>query len=171
DNTGDAKADVFLQINLPTVLNAFGSLTSDDQVTITGLAVNPVADLSGFANVNGAYAPQFAGVTGEVLYVTYHDTEGLRLTSSGTLVRSGLLAFPISDAVSPAAGGVILSGAGFPVTVGGAFAVAFSQFGNTAGCAVDDDGSVYFQRLDLIQFTGANIVKVLSLEDRKSTRL
>src|SRR6185295_17849719 len=104
------------------------------------------------------------GVTGEVLYVTYHDTEGLRLTSSGTLVRSGLLAFPISDAVSPAAGGVILSGAGFPVTVGAAFAVAFSQFGNTAGCAVDDDGSVYFQQLDLIQFTGANIVKVLSLD-------
>src|SRR6185436_8034187 len=164
DNTGDAKADVFLQINLPTVLNAFGSLVSDDQVTITGLAVNPVADLSSFANVNGAFAG-FAGVKGEILYVTYHDTEGLRLTTNGTLVRSGLLAFPISDAVSPAAlPPGVLSGAGFPVTVGGAFGVAFSQFGNTAGVAVDDDGSAYFQQVDLVQFTGANIVKVQSVD-------
>src|SRR6185369_9987797 len=145
DNTGDAKADVFLQINLPTVLNAFGSLTSDDQVTITGLAVNPVADLTSFANVNASFAG-FAGVTGEILYVTYTDTEsGLRLTANNTPVRSGLLAFPISDAVSPAAlPPGILSGAGFPITVGGAFGVAFSVFSNIAGVAVDDDGSVYF---------------------------
>src|SRR6185503_166913 len=28
-----------------------------------------------------------------------------------------------------------------------------------AGCAVDDDGNIYFQQVDLVQFTGANIVK------------
>src|SRR5579862_698945 len=55
-------------INLPTVLNAFGNLNSDDQVVVTGLAVNPVADLSSFANVNGAYS-SYNHLVGEVLYV------------------------------------------------------------------------------------------------------
>ena len=43
--------------------------------------------------------------------------------------------------------------------VGGSFGVAFSAFSNVAGVAVDDDG-IYFQQVDLIQRTGANIVKV-----------
>src|SRR6185295_16356258 len=174
DNTGDSKADVFTQINLPTVLNAFGTINSDDQVTITGLAVNPVADLGSFGNVNGAYIPNFGGgapgtqgVIGEILYVTYTDTEsGLRLAANNVPVRSGLLAFPVSDAVSPAVNAPgNVTGLGFPVTVGAAFGVAFSTFSNIAGCAVDDDGSVYFQQVDLIQFTGANIVKVASKDD------
>jgi hypothetical protein len=164
DTNLDGAVDNVVQINLPTVLNAFGSLSSDDQITITGLAVNPVADLTSFPNVNGAYG-LFAGQTGEVLYVTFHDTEsGLRLAANNILVRSGLLAFPIADLVSPAPGGAILSSAGFPVTIGGAFGVAFSVFSNVAGCAVDDDGSVYFQQVDLIQFTGANVVKVRSVD-------
>src|SRR5262249_53756035 len=45
-----------LTINLPTVLNAFGTLNSDDQVVITGIAVQPVADLGSFARVNGAFS-------------------------------------------------------------------------------------------------------------------
>ncbi|HEY7531445.1 MAG TPA: hypothetical protein VH681_01530, partial [Nitrospiraceae bacterium] len=165
DTTGDGLVESVFQINIPSVLNAFGTVLSDDQITISGLAVNPVADLTSFANVNGAYAG-FAGVTGEILYVTYHDTEsGLRLSANNTVVRSGLLAFPISDVISPAAAppGVITD-TGFPVTVGGAFGVAFSIFSNVAGCAVDDDGSVYFQNVDLIQFSGSNIVKVQSLD-------
>jgi len=164
DTNGNATVDSVLQINLPTVLNAFGSLTSDDQVTVTGIAVNPVADLTSFSNVNGAYAANFAGVTGEILYVTYHDTEGLRLAGTGQIVRSGLLAFPISDAASPAVGGVILSDVPFPITVGAAFGVAFSVFSNVAGCAVDDDGSVYFEQVDLVGLGGANIVKVSSVD-------
>ncbi|HKP13894.1 MAG TPA: hypothetical protein VJZ91_17360, partial [Blastocatellia bacterium] len=165
DTTGDARVDTIFQINLPTALNAFGTLASDDQITVTGLGVNPVADLTSFANVNGAYAG-FAGVTGEILYVSYTDSEsGLRLNANGTLVRSGVLAFPISDAVSPAtAPPGVITAAGFPVTVGGAFGVAFSQFSNIAGVAVDDDGSVYFQQVDLVQFSGANIVKIASMD-------
>src|SRR5690242_15789837 len=165
DTNGDARVDQLFQINLPTALNAFGSLASDDQVTVTGLGVNPVADLTSFANVNGSYAP-FAGVTGEILYVSYTDSEsGLRLNANGTLVRSGVLAFPVADFVSPAAAppGVITN-AGFPVTVGGAFGVVFSQYSNIAGVAVDDDGSVYFQQVDLVQFSGANIVKISSMD-------
>ena len=149
-----------LVINLPTVVNAFGSLNSDDQIVITGLCVNPVADLTSFANVNGSYA-SFAGQVGEILYVTFWDTAGgIRTLPNGVPIHSGLLAFPIADVASPtpAPPGVI-SPTGFPVTVGGSFGVAFSRFANVAGCACDDDGDVFFQQVDLIGFTGANIVE------------
>ena len=147
--------------NLPTVLNAFGTVLSDSHIVITGLAVSPVSDLTSFANVNGAFAP-FAGKIGEILYVTYWDTGGgFRQAGNGLIVRSGLLAFPIADVPSPAAAPPgVLSSAGYPVTVGGSFGVAFSIFSNLAGVAVDDDGSVYFHQVDLQQFTGANIVKL-----------
>ncbi|HEV8482830.1 MAG TPA: hypothetical protein VGV87_04660, partial [Blastocatellia bacterium] len=165
DTDGNGSADTIAQINIPTQLNAFGTVNSDDQITITGLAVNPVADLTSFPNVNGAYTP-FVGQTGEILYVTYTDSEsGLRLAPpNNTPVRSALLAFPVADLISgaPAAPGTIAP-AGFPVTVGAAFGVAFSVFSNIAGCAVDDDGSIYFQQVDLVQFTGANIVKVTDI--------
>src|SRR5580765_5296385 len=89
-----------LTINLPTVLNAFGTLNSDSHVAITGLAVNPVADLTSFPNVNGSFN-EFAGQTGEILYVSFLDTGGgLRLASGNQVVHSGLLAFPVADVVS-----------------------------------------------------------------------
>ncbi|MGH9822289.1 MAG: hypothetical protein ACREDR_03370, partial [Blastocatellia bacterium] len=155
-----------IAINLPTVLNQFGSLNSDDQIVVTGLAVDPVADLTSFSNIDPNFAT-FANQVGEILYVTFTDTEsGFNLTSSGTLVRSGVLAFPVADLVSVAPNPPgIVSTTGFPVTVGGAFGVAFSTFSNVAGCAVDDDGSVYFQQVDLVGFTGGNIIKVTSLDD------
>ena len=56
---GLTGANIF-SINLPTALGAFGTLNSDDQIVITGIAVNPVADLSSFANVNAAFA-SYAG--------------------------------------------------------------------------------------------------------------
>src|SRR5262249_60381585 len=125
------------------------------------LCVNPVADLTSFPNVNGSFAP-FTGQTGEILYVTFMDTgSGLRLLFNGTPVRSGLLAFPVADPVSPAAAPPgVQSPAGFPGTAGGSFGVAFSVFSNVAGCAVDDDGSVYFQQVDLINFSEANLAKI-----------
>ncbi|HEY6330777.1 MAG TPA: hypothetical protein VI756_15705, partial [Blastocatellia bacterium] len=152
-------------INLPTALNAFGSLNSDDQVVVTGLAVSPVCDLTSFANVNGNYA-SFTDLVGEILYVTFEDTEsGFNLTSNGTLVRSGVLAFPVADipSAAPAPPGIV-SPTGFPVQVGGAFGVAFSVFSNEAGCSVDDDGSLYFQQVDLLDNTGANIIKITSTD-------
>ncbi len=165
DTTGDAQTDNYTVLNLPTILNAFGSLNSDDQIVITGLAVNPVADLSSFARVNGAFAP-FDGKIGEMLYVTFWDTgSGLRLTGNGQVVQSGVLAFPIADDVSPASAPPgILSQAGFPMTVGGSFGVVFSVFANVAGVAVDDDGSIYFQQVDLIGLTGGNITKITSFD-------
>jgi hypothetical protein len=165
DSDGNGFVDLVHSIHLPTVLNAFGALLSDDQVVVTGLEVNPVADLTSFPNVNPAYTA-FAGQVGEVLYVTYMDTgSGLRLASNNIVVRGGLIAFPIADLVSPApAPPAVQSPLGFPITVGGAFGVAFTVFAPFGGLAVDDDGSVYFGQADLIQRTGANIVKVASLD-------
>ncbi len=158
---GGLSGSNILAINLPTVLNAFGTLQSDDQIVVTGLAVNPVADLTSFSNVNGSFN-EFTGLTGEVLYVSFWDTGGgFRLASNGTIVRSGLVALPIADVVSGAVDAPSpLSDTGFPVTVGGAFGVLFSIYSNLGGIAVDDDGSIYFHQVDLVQLTGANIVKV-----------
>src|SRR5215471_9283179 len=88
-------------LNLPTLAFAFGSLATDDQIVITGLAVSPVVDLTSFSNVNGAFA-SFANQVGEVLYVTFTDTETGFHTTNGSnvgifqsgpsLFRSGVLA-------------------------------------------------------------------------------
>ena len=70
---------------------------------MTGLAVSPVADLTSFFNVNGSYTA-FNGKIGEILYVTFWDTGGgFRNLATGQPIRSGLLAFPIADVVSPVA--------------------------------------------------------------------
>jgi len=148
-------------INLPTALNAFGSLDSDDEVTITRLAVEPAADLSSFANVNDNYA-SYAGLVGEILYVSFTDNgSGLRLASNHQLVRSGLIAFPVADITSATTDPTgIISPTAFPVQVGGAFAVLFSVFSNPGGIAVDDNGDVYFHQADLVSYTGGNIVEL-----------
>lgn len=167
-----APATDEFRINLPTVLNAFGNLNSNDQIAITGLAVSPVADLSSFANVNGAFA-LFAGRIGEILYVSFTDNGGgFRLTSNGTIVRSGLLAFPIGDFTSAAASPPgILSPSGFPVTVGGSFGVIFSVFANPGGIAVDDNGAVYFHQADLVQLTGSNVVEIAPVGSNQTRSL
>ncbi len=168
DTTNGGLINNSFTINLPTALNAFGTLNSNSQIVITGLAVSPVADLTSFANVNGSYAG-FSGQIGEILYVTYTDTGGgMRLFSNGQIVQSGLLAYPVADVTSPAPNPPgIVSSTGFPVTMGNAFGVAFSTFSNQAGVAVDDDANVYFQQVDLIGKTGGNIVKVtISGSDR-----
>src|SRR5262249_55078839 len=147
--------------SLPTVLNAFGSLNSDNVIVVTGLAVEPAADLTSFANVNGSFA-SFSGKLGEVLYVSFTDNSGgFRTTNGQQLIRSGLLAFPVGDFSSGASSPPgILSPSGFPVQVGGAFGVLFSIFQNPGGIAVDADGAVYFHQADLIGLTGGNIVKL-----------
>jgi hypothetical protein len=158
-SNGGAISNSFT-INLPTALNAFGNLDSNSQIVITGLAVSPVADLTSFPNVNGGFA-DFNGKIGEILYVTYTDTQGsMRLFSNGEIARSGVLAYPVADVTSPPPAGSIVSPAGFPVEVGTAFGVAFSVFANPSGVAIDDDGNAYFQQADMIDHTGGNIVKI-----------
>ena len=98
--------------------------------------------------------------------MSFWDSGGtLRLKEGSSLVRSGLLAIPLADQASPLTSGRgVVTPPGFPVTAGAPWAIAFSVFSNIAGLCVDDDGNVYFQQLDLITFSGGNIVKVTSLD-------
>ncbi len=162
-------------VNLPSYYqnNETLYLSGDDQIVVTGLAVNPVADLSAFANLGEDY-DFFAHKTGEILYVSFWDTgvgllaesrkAGFGLTQT---IKSGILAIPIADDVSPGTSITnpnIISPEGFPVTIGEGYPVVFSTFSNIAGLAIDDNGSLYFQQVDLENFTGANITKISSYD-------
>jgi hypothetical protein len=163
-------------VNLPSYYqgNDMLYLNGDDQIVVTGLAVNPVADLSAFANLGEDYN-FFAHKTGEILYVSFWDTGVGLLTESRKAgfgltetIKSGVLAFPIADDISPEIfitdTADIISPQGFPVTIGKGYPVVFSTFSNIAGLAIDDNGSLYFQQVDLENFTGANITKISSYD-------
>jgi hypothetical protein len=84
------------------------------------------------------------------VYVSVLDTEGCTRNASNQPLRTRIFAFGFTDT---AAG----------VASVGAIQILRSQFSNIAGVAVDDDGSLYFQLLDLIQFTGGAIFKSTEL--------
>jgi hypothetical protein len=141
--------DTVTQINITTLVNtgASGGVTllnpiagdcTDDQVTVTGIAVNPVADLADFG---------LCDTIGEVVYVSVWDTEGCASNAAGQPFRTRIFAFGFTDVV----GGVASVGA---------IQILRNPFSNVAGIAVDDDGNLYFQLVDTIQFTGAAIFKV-----------
>src|SRR6185312_1573116 len=144
---------VFNQVNIPALVNlgASGGFTrtqsglgcTDDQVTVTGVAVQPVADLSDFG---------LCGTIGEVVYVSIFDAEGCSANAANQPIRTRIFAFAFTDGVGAAAA--------TPVGVRQIFS---SPLGNIAGVAVDDDGSLYFHLVDLIQFTGGAIFKAAEL--------
>jgi hypothetical protein len=145
-------ADTVVAANIPELVNtgatAGGTIAllnpqagdcTDDQVAVTGIAVNPVADLGDFG---------LCGTIGEVVYVSILDTEGCQSNSSNQPFRTRIFAFGFRDV----AGGVA------PV---GAIQILRNSLSNIAGVAVDDDGSLYFQLVDLINVAnGGAIFKV-----------
>src|SRR6266404_382211 len=147
-----SQVDSLRQVNIPTLLNtgtsggftfAF-SFCSDDQIAVTGIAVNPVADLCDFG---------LPGTIGEVVYVSAFDSEGcVRVVPGNQIVRTRILAFAFTDGVGAGA-----------ATPAGVREVLVSPLANIAGVSVDDDGSLYFQLVDLIQFTGGAIFKLTEL--------
>jgi hypothetical protein len=153
-----AAIDVLRQINIPTLINtgASGGFVianasglalgcTDDQVVVTGIAVQPVADLSDFPTVA-------CGTIGEVVYVSVQDSEGCSSNAQGQVVRSRILAFPFVDGVG--------AGAATPAgTTPTALQIYASSLSNVAGLTVDDDGSLYFHQVDLIQFGGGAVFK------------
>ncbi len=146
------QVDVLRQINLPTLLNTgtSGGFTlpisfcADDQIAVTGIAVNPVADLCDFG---------LPGTIGEVVYISAFDSEGcVRNGGNNQIIRTRILAFAFTDGVGAGA-----------ATPAGVREVVLSNHANIAGVSVDDDGSLYFQLVDLIQFTGGAIFKLTEL--------
>ena len=155
DLVGSALVDVIFDVNIPelvntgtsngfTLVNPTAGDCTDDQVTVTGIAVNPVADL-------GDFDPALCGVTGEVIYVSVFDAEGCASNAANQPIRTRILEFAVFE----------IGGTEF--LVGGVRQVQRSRFANTAGIALDDDGSLYYQLVDLIQFTGGAIFKATEI--------
>src|SRR5262249_3010701 len=156
------SVDSLRQVNIPQLINTntSGGFTltnpfslavppqqdcTDDQVSVTGIAVNPVVDLGDFG---------LCGTIGEVVYVSVLDTEGCAiLAANNRPIRTRIIAFAFVD--GGGAGGLA------PVSASQIF---LSPFSNIAGVSVDDDGSLYFQLVDLIQFTGGAIFKLTEIE-------
>jgi hypothetical protein len=143
--------DSLLEVSIPVLVNTGasggfsippGSLgCTDDQVTVTGIAVQPVADL-------GDFGLGRCGTIGEVVYVSIFDSEGCSSNAANQPIRTRIFAFAFTDGVGVGA-----------MTPAGVRQVFSSALGNIAGVALDDDGSLYFHLVDLIQFTGGAIFK------------
>jgi hypothetical protein len=144
------SVDTLLQVNIPqlvrtnssggfTLLNPAGDCT-DDQVTITGIAVNPVADLGDFG---------LCDTIGEVVYVSILDTGGCSSNAANQPIRTRIFAFGLSDGVA----GVVPAGA----------LIIHRNVNSSAGIAVDDDGSLYFHIVDNVLNTQGAIFKVTEL--------
>lgn len=156
DLVGNSLVDALIQANIPAIINTpggFGGFTilnptandcTDDQVTVSGIAVNPVADL-------GDFSPALCGVTGEIIYVSVFDSEGCASNAANQPIRSRILAFGVFE----------IGGTEF--ILGGVRQVMRSKFANVAGVAVDSDGSLYYQLVDLIQFTGGGVFKATEI--------
>ena len=154
DLVGSPLVDTVFIANLPAIVNTPGGAGGftilnptagdcmDDQVTVTGIAVNPVADLADF-DPTGA----LCGVTGEVIYVSVFDGQGCASNAANQPIRTRIFAFAIFEV------------GGTEFVVSGIKQILRSRFANVAGLSVDDDGSLYYQLVDLIQFTGGSIFK------------
>ncbi|MEK6302953.1 MAG: hypothetical protein AABO41_19755 [Acidobacteriota bacterium] len=150
----NGSVDSLRQINIPALVNSplgsggFSQITGigcvDDQVTVTGIAVQPVADLADFGLA-------LCGTIGEVVYVSIFDSEGCASNAAGQPIRTRIFAFAFVDGVG--------AGAMTPASATARLQIFSAQVGNVAGVAVDDDGSLYFHLVDLIQFTGGAIFK------------
>src|SRR5882724_5005677 len=153
------QVDSLRQINIPALYNTgtSGGFTlpvsgcTDDQVSVTGIAVNPVADLCDFG---------LAGTIGEIVYVSIFDSEGCSNNAANQPIRTRILEFGFRDGVGA---GAATPAIGAGVITGGVRQIQTSTLGNIAGVSVDDDGSLYFQLVDLVQFTGGAIFKLTEL--------
>ena len=155
--SGTQSVDAVRQIKIPELfktgstggfnLLSPGQCTSD-QVTVTGIAVNPVADLSDFSAA--------CGTIGEVVYVSILDTGGCSSNAANQPLRTRILAFAITDGVGAGAATPLVTPAQNAIQI-------FSSTLSNSGIAIDDDGSLYFHLVDLAQFTGGAIFKATEI--------
>ena len=86
---------------------------TDDQVTVTGIAVQPVADLSDFG---------LCGTIGEVVYVSIFDSQGCSSNAANQPIRTRIFAFAFTDGVGAGA-----------VTPAGVLQIFSAQVGEHSG--------------------------------------
>jgi len=152
--TANGGVDTLRQVNIPALVNtgATGGFTLsnptagdciDDQVIITGIAVNPVADLADFGACD---------TVGEVVYVSVLDTGGCAANASNQPIRTRIFEFAFTDGAGPAA-----------VTPAGARQILRTPFANSS-IALDDDGSLYYHLYDITQLTNSAIFKATELQ-------
>src|SRR5215208_674097 len=114
--------DSLRQVNIPALVNTgtSGGFTivqaglgcTDDQVGVTGIAVQPVADLSDFG---------LCGTIGEVVYVSIFDPEGCSSNAANQPIRTRIFAFAFTDGVGAGA-----------MTPAGVLQIFSTQVGNMA---------------------------------------
>lgn len=141
DVAGDSAIDLTFPLNIPNLINTGtdGGFTlvnptpadcSDPEVVITGIAVNPVADL-------GDISPALCGTVGEAIYVSTLETTGCALNGSGQPIRTRIFALAVFEIggtlfVTPQVRQIVRTSAE-----------------SLGGLTVDDDGSLYFALVDL----------------------
>ncbi|HSE21597.1 MAG TPA: hypothetical protein VLB68_08045, partial [Pyrinomonadaceae bacterium] len=141
DLAGTPLVDTNISLNIPnlvntgtdsgfTLQNPTPADCSDPQLTVTGIAVNPVADLS---DVD----PALCGVVGEVIYVSTMESTGCGTNSQGQKIRTRIFAFHIFEV------------GGTEFITQQVRQIARTSAPNIGGLAVDDDGSLYFSLVDL----------------------
>ena len=116
-------------VNPGTLVPATPQCTSAT-VTVTGIAVDPVADLSDFGAA--------CGTIGEVVYISVLDSAGCASNAASQPLRTRILALAFTNG----------SGVNAVTTFPNAFQIFTSPLSNS-GIAVDDDGSLYFHQADL----------------------
>jgi hypothetical protein len=142
DLAGNSIVDATFQCNIPslintgtnngfTLLNPTAGDCSDSSAIVTGIAVNPVADL-------GDFDAALCGITGEIIYVSTLETGGCASNAAGQPIRTRILAFAIFE----------IGNTEFVVSQ--VRQILRTPFANVAGLAVDDDGSLYFPLVDLV---------------------
>ena len=141
DLVGDSLSDTIFPVNLPALVNTGTNAgftinnptpgdCADPQLTITGIAVNPVADLS---DVDAS----LCGQVGEVIYVSTMESTGCAVNGVAEKIRTRIFAFHIFEV------------GGTEFIAPQVRQIARTSAPNLGGLAVDDDGSLYFSLADL----------------------
>jgi hypothetical protein len=145
DVAGDATVDIVFAFNVPELVgtgasggfalnNPVAGDFSDDQVSVSGIAVNPVADL-------GDFDPALCSTTGEVIYISVFDPEGGASNAANQPIRTRIFAFGLFEGSDAGGGFVALTNVN---------QLLRNSLGHVAGVTVDDDGSLYFTLADLV---------------------
>ncbi len=124
---------------LGSTLNPIGGDAMSTNATVTGLAVQPVADMGIFGAGN-------CGVLGEIAYVSVEDHNGGSNDGGGHPIHTRVFALGLKES-------------GSSLTFIGFLQIFRHRYDNVGGIAVDDSGSLYVSLVDLAGGTGGAIFK------------